>query len=139
MHRFDASTALQAACGSSHRIASPGRPELLLATNLRQVGVALTTCATDWADRQVTYVRDNLGMYNGNVQEYSNAVYGAGASGFDAHPPMIVGWAKWVNGECAGLYDPRSVRLLAVMEGAQTSYHILTIDGIRGRDTTGYQ
>jgi len=79
MHRFDASTALQAACGSSHRIASPGRPELLLATNLRQVGVALTTCATDWADRQVTYVRDNLGMYNGNVQEYSNAVYGAGA------------------------------------------------------------
>ena len=69
--------------------------------NLRQIGVALKTYAADWADRQVTYVRDNLGMYNGNVHEYTTAVYGSGAGGFDAHPPMIVGWA-WVNGEYTG-------------------------------------
>ena len=69
--------------------------------NLRQVGVALKTYAADWADRQVTYVRDNLGMYGGNVMEYSAAIYGEGVGGMDAHPPMIVGWA-WVNGEYTG-------------------------------------
>ncbi len=61
--------------------------------NLRQVGIALKTYAADWGDRQVTYVRDNLGQYGGNVQIYSKAIYGSGAGGFDAHPPMIVGWA----------------------------------------------
>ncbi|MHC4786294.1 MAG: type II secretion system protein, partial [Planctomycetota bacterium] len=29
-------------------------------SNLRQIGVAMMTYAADWADRQVTYVRDNL-------------------------------------------------------------------------------
>ncbi|MHC4650576.1 MAG: type II secretion system protein, partial [Planctomycetota bacterium] len=70
-------------------------------SNLRQIGVAMMTYAADWADRQVTYVRDNLGMYGGDVTVYSDHVYGSGAGGVDAHPPMIVGWA-WANGEYTG-------------------------------------
>ncbi len=68
--------------------------------NLRQIGIAAQTYAADWAGRQVTYVRDNLGQYGGNVQTYSEAIYGA-AGGVDGHPPMIVGWA-WANGEYTG-------------------------------------
>ena len=70
-------------------------------SNLRQIGTALTTYAADWADRQVTYVRDNLGLYGGNVKTYSDAIYGEGAGGVEAHPPMIVGWA-WADGEYTG-------------------------------------
>jgi prepilin-type N-terminal cleavage/methylation domain-containing protein len=70
-------------------------------SNLRQIGVAMMTYAADWADRQVTYVRDNLGMYGGDVTVYSDHIYGSGASGVDAHPPMIVGWA-WENGRYTG-------------------------------------
>ena len=69
--------------------------------NLRQISTALSTYAADWADRQVTYVRDNLGLYGGDVTVYSDAIYGSGAGGVDAHPPMIVGWA-WSNGEYTG-------------------------------------
>ena len=68
--------------------------------NLRQVGVALFTYAADWSDRQITYVRDSIGLYGGNVTAYSNAIYGTG-KGADVHPPMVVGWA-WVNGEYTG-------------------------------------
>jgi prepilin-type N-terminal cleavage/methylation domain-containing protein len=70
-------------------------------SNLRQIGIAMMTYAADWADRQVTYVRDNLGMYGGNVKTYSDAIYGSGAGGVDAHPPMVVGWA-WVDGDYTG-------------------------------------
>ena len=70
-------------------------------SNLRQIGVAMMTYAADWADRQVTYVRDNLGMYGGDVTVYSDHIYGSGAGGVDAHPPMVVGWA-WANGEYTG-------------------------------------
>jgi prepilin-type N-terminal cleavage/methylation domain-containing protein len=68
--------------------------------NLRQVGVALFTYAADWSDRQLTYVRDSIGLYGGNVAAYSTAIYGSG-EGADVHPPMVVGWA-WVNGEYTG-------------------------------------
>jgi prepilin-type N-terminal cleavage/methylation domain-containing protein len=70
-------------------------------SNLRQIGQAMMTYAADWADRQVTYVRDNLGLYGGNVVTYSDAIYGSGAGGVDAHPPMIVGWA-WKDGAYTG-------------------------------------
>ncbi|MHC4220277.1 MAG: type II secretion system protein [Planctomycetota bacterium] len=70
-------------------------------SNLRQIGVAIMTYAADWADRQVTYVRDNLGLYGGNVVTYSDAIYGSGAGGVDAHPPMVVGFA-WTNGQYTG-------------------------------------
>ncbi len=69
--------------------------------NLRQIGTAIFNYATDWSDRQVTYVRDNLGQYGGDVTVYSDAIYGAGAGGVDAHPPMVVGWG-WSNGEYTG-------------------------------------
>jgi prepilin-type N-terminal cleavage/methylation domain-containing protein len=69
--------------------------------NLRQIATAIMTYAADWADRQVTYVRDNLGLYGGDVTVYSDTIYGAGAGGVDAHPPMVVGWA-WTNGQYTG-------------------------------------
>ncbi len=59
--------------------------------NLRQMGVAHKTYAADWADRHVTYVRDNLGLYGGDVGIYNQMVYGGGG-GFDIHPPIIAGW-----------------------------------------------
>jgi prepilin-type N-terminal cleavage/methylation domain-containing protein len=69
--------------------------------NLRQIGQAMVSYAADWADRQITYVRDNLGQYGGDVIAYSDAIYGSDAGGVDAHPPMIVGWA-WKDGEYTG-------------------------------------
>ena len=59
--------------------------------NLRQLGVAHKTYAADWSDRHVTYVRDNLGQYGGDVAAYNAAVYGGGG-GFEVHPPIIAGW-----------------------------------------------
>jgi prepilin-type N-terminal cleavage/methylation domain-containing protein len=35
-------------------------------SNLRQLAIAHKAYAADWADRHVTYVRDNLGLYGGN-------------------------------------------------------------------------
>ena len=65
--------------------------------NLREIGVAHKTYAADWADRQVTYVRDNLGAYGGNVQRYTDEVYGGGAW-FDAHPPILAGMGYTIGG-----------------------------------------
>jgi len=65
--------------------------------NLRQIGVAHKTYAADWADRHVTYVRDNLGAYGGNVQRYTTEVYGGGAW-FDGHPPILAGMGYTVGG-----------------------------------------
>jgi len=59
--------------------------------NLRQLGIAHKTYAADWADRHVTYTRDNLGQYEGDVNLYNALVYGSG-NGFDIHPPIIAGW-----------------------------------------------
>jgi len=69
--------------------------------NLRQFGVAHATYAADWSDRQVTHVRDNLGLYGGDVQAYNNAIYGGNPSfgnqdtlsdNMSIHPPLIAGW-----------------------------------------------
>jgi prepilin-type N-terminal cleavage/methylation domain-containing protein len=66
--------------------------------NLRQMGVAHKTYAADWADRHVTYTRDNLGLHNGDVGEYNDAIYGGG-TGFNIHPPIVAGWAYTLDGE----------------------------------------
>ena len=65
--------------------------------NLRQFGLAHKTYAADWSDRQLTYVRDRLGQYGGDVARYTDQVYGGG-SGFEAHPPIIAGWAYGEGG-----------------------------------------
>ena len=65
--------------------------------NLRQLGVAHKTYAAEWSDRHLTYVRDNLGQYGGDVAAYSMAIYNTN-EGFDAHPPMIAGWGYTAGG-----------------------------------------
>ena len=65
--------------------------------NLRQMGVAHKTYAADWSDRHVTYVRDNLGLYGGDVSIYNAAIYGGGG-GFEIHPPILAGWGYTSGG-----------------------------------------
>src|SRR3990170_147578 len=60
--------------------------------NLRQIGTALKTYASDWSDRQITYCRDNLGQYGGDVVKYNAAIYGGGGA-LEVHPGIIAGWA----------------------------------------------
>ena len=71
-------------------------------SNLRQIGVALHTYASDWDDRQYTAARDTLGAY-GSVANYNARVYGGG-SGLEIHPPLFAGqdaegnmWAWWMS------------------------------------------
>ncbi|MHC4765163.1 MAG: type II secretion system protein [Planctomycetota bacterium] len=66
-------------------------------SNLRQIGFAHKTYAVDWADRQVTYVRDNLGLYGGDLRRYNQAIY-CGGSCFSVHPPIIAGWGYTSSG-----------------------------------------
>ncbi len=47
-------------------------------SNLRQMGVAHMAYAADWADHHVTLVRDNLGLYGGDVDAYNDAIYPGG-------------------------------------------------------------
>jgi prepilin-type N-terminal cleavage/methylation domain-containing protein len=77
-------------------------------SNLRQMGVAHKAYAADWADRHVTVVRDNLGLYNGDTQEYNAQIYGKTGNDlrYYLHPGIIAGlgytedgryvpWAYW--------------------------------------------
>jgi prepilin-type N-terminal cleavage/methylation domain-containing protein len=66
-------------------------------SNLRQLGIAHKTYAADWSDRHFTLVRDNLGQFGGDVEEYNTHIYGGG-SGFEVHPPIIAGWGYASNG-----------------------------------------
>ena len=68
-------------------------------SNLRELGIAMHTYASDWEDRQYTPTRDTLASY-GSVQAYNSQVYG-GANipddgGLDVrwkvHPPIQWGW-----------------------------------------------
>ena len=65
--------------------------------NLRQLGVAHKTYAADWSDRHLTFCRDNLGLYEGDVGAYNDAIYGGGG-GFEVHPPIIAGWGYTESG-----------------------------------------
>ncbi len=66
-------------------------------SNLRQLGVAHKAYAADWADRHFTLVRDNLGLYGGDVERYNIEIYGGGG-GFEVHPPIIAGWGYTLGG-----------------------------------------
>ena len=67
--------------------------------NLRQLGVAHATYASDWSDRHVTYVRDNLGQYEGDVTIYNSTIYPSAANGFEMHPPIVAGWGYTGGGD----------------------------------------
>jgi len=67
-------------------------------SNLRQLGVAMHTYASDWQDRQYTPARDTLGSY-GSVQNYNDQVYGSPSDPdlddrWEVHPPIIWGWGS---------------------------------------------
>ncbi|MHC4217514.1 MAG: type II secretion system protein [Planctomycetota bacterium] len=66
-------------------------------SNLRQIGIAHKVYAADWADRHFTLMRDNLGLYGGDVQRYNDEIYGGGG-GFEVHPPIIAGWGYTSSG-----------------------------------------
>jgi prepilin-type N-terminal cleavage/methylation domain-containing protein len=77
--------------------------------NLRQLGIAHATYAADWSDRQLTYCRDRLGEYGGDVHAYNEAVYGLSGGGgnsmaerFDGHPGIVAG----LGWDSAGDYRP---------------------------------
>jgi len=69
-------------------------------SNLRQLGVAHQTYAAEWSGRHVTYTRDNLGQYEGDVSIYNDAIYGnaGNTTGFEIHPPIVGGWAYTTAG-----------------------------------------
>ena len=67
-------------------------------SNLRNLGVAHKTYAADWADRHVTYTRDNLGQHDGDMVTYNQNVYGGGTF-FNAHPPIVAGWGYDLSGD----------------------------------------
>ena len=68
--------------------------------NMRQLGVAHKTYAADWADRHVTYVRDNLGLYDGDTQAYNTAMYGENNNDYRyyLHPGIIAGLGYTLDG-----------------------------------------
>jgi len=68
--------------------------------NLRQLGIAHKAYAADWADRHITYTRDNLGQYDGDVSLYNALIYGGTAeNGFELHPPIVGGWGYTPTGD----------------------------------------
>jgi type II secretory pathway pseudopilin PulG len=86
-------------------------------SNLRQIGVAHKTYAADWADRHVTYCRDNLGQYGGDVVLYNQEIYGGTESRYDAHPGIVAGngydstgtyrpWGYWTQEVNRAMFQP---------------------------------
>ncbi|MHC5026436.1 MAG: type II secretion system protein [Planctomycetota bacterium] len=67
--------------------------------NLRQLGQAHATYASEWNDRQLTMVNDNLGRYgNSMISAAGSFATNAGA----AHPGIMVGWGD--NGVAWGYW-----------------------------------
>ncbi|MHC4827787.1 MAG: prepilin-type N-terminal cleavage/methylation domain-containing protein [Planctomycetota bacterium] len=88
-------------------------------SNLRQMAVAHKTYAADWADRHLTVVRDNLGLYNGDVVAYNEQIYGETGNElrYELHPGIIAGlgytsdgryvpWAYWSTQANRVMYQP---------------------------------
>ena len=59
--------------------------------NLRQLGQAHATYASEWNDRQVTLANDNLSRYGNSP---AAAVAGYNSSVGQAHPGIMVGWGQ---------------------------------------------
>ncbi|MHC4909765.1 MAG: type II secretion system protein [Planctomycetota bacterium] len=57
--------------------------------NLRQLGQAHATYATEWNDRQLTIANDNLGRYGNSAM---TALAGYNFSTGSEHPGLLVGW-----------------------------------------------
>jgi prepilin-type N-terminal cleavage/methylation domain-containing protein len=93
--------------------------------NLRQFAVAHKAYAADWADRHLTYVRDNLGQYGGDVVLYNAEIYGGGqpdsdwqwAYRFAGHPGIVAGsgwdatgeyrpWGYWAQESNRAMFQP---------------------------------
>ncbi len=60
-------------------------------SQLRELGTANHTYASDWADRHFTLVRDNLAFY-GSVDNYNTEVYGGADTFYEGHPGISWGW-----------------------------------------------
>jgi prepilin-type N-terminal cleavage/methylation domain-containing protein len=68
-------------------------------SNLRQMAVAHRAYAADWADRHVTLVRDNIGLYENVCDPRLTGHGGSGTTGFEGHPPIVAGWGYSDCGE----------------------------------------
>ncbi len=66
--------------------------------NLRQMAIAHKAYASDWSDRHVTYCRDNLGQYDGEIALYNDALYGGGTN-LELHPGIVAGYGYDQGGE----------------------------------------
>ncbi|MHC4614045.1 MAG: type II secretion system protein [Planctomycetota bacterium] len=86
-------------------------------SNMRQLAVAHKAYAADWADRHITYVRDNLGQYGGDVVLYNEMIYGGTDTRYDAHPGIIAGngydstgtyrpWGYWTQESNRAMFQP---------------------------------
>ena len=64
-------------------------------TNLRQLGQAHATYASEWGDRQLTLVRDDISRYGtsaANAVDQFNSITGS------LHPGLILGWGTTLDG-----------------------------------------
>ncbi|MHC4421979.1 MAG: type II secretion system protein [Planctomycetota bacterium] len=86
-------------------------------SNLTAMSLAHFLYAADWNGRQVTWVRDDLGAYGGDVQVYNQAHGCSGGFDPDCHPPMIAGlgptasgnwvhWAYWATSGNRVMFQP---------------------------------
>ena len=86
-------------------------------SNLVTLGVSHVLYALDWDDRQVTWVKDDLGVYDGDVQEYNYA--GGDCTGpfpyrpEECQPPLYAGrgcegwyWGIWPSSGSSLMFQP---------------------------------
>jgi type II secretory pathway pseudopilin PulG len=87
-------------------------------SNLTSVSLAHVLYAADWDGRQVTWVKDDLGAYGGDVVQYNEAHdCPPGHVGPPCHPPIIAGigpaysgdwvtWAYWAQSSNRAMFHP---------------------------------
>ena len=69
-------------------------------SNLRQIGVAMHSYASDWGDRQWTTARDSLASY-GSVRAFNTQLNGSTTS-LEVHPGIP--WGRDANGSPRGYW-----------------------------------
>ena len=67
-------------------------------SNLTTLGLAHIVYAADWNGRQVTWARDDLGVYYGSIDLYNEAHGCDSPIGPDCQPPLIAGWGESLDG-----------------------------------------